>query len=147
MSKRISYLVITLLLLSAGCTSKTPAPNAALQEQGQSPAQANTDAPEKFGLLESTRKQIAEESFKAFQDSYRSAQQKYPTQITDIIKNRQRYQEMSRKREEMSRSLWQNSIQELTTKYNLTRLQLEEIRDEGVDKGWMKYPELPTDYK
>jgi hypothetical protein len=146
MSRRI-YFVIALFLVFTGCSAKVPESNLIIHEPSKVSVSPDSYAPDRFGLTESKRQQIAEDINNHYRKIFGITMQKSPSALQDVLKGRKYFKESMSKRNEMFRSLWQNAYQELSTKYNLTTFQLNEILNEGIDKDWIKLPKLPVVYK
>ena len=128
------------------CSTKELVPRVTPSDQNKSSTPPDVQSQETSGLPEIKRKQIAEEIINASNEVNKKVHQKYPFKISEIAKNAQRLA-MIKKRNELAQSLWEGSIQTIAGKYDLTITQVKDIEYEGIDKGWIKYPELPTIYK
>jgi hypothetical protein len=88
---------------------------------------------EKLGLPEDKRKEIWQEAVRAEDRANGEAEQKYPE---PTAQNRAAYMAAFKKREKLAKELIAKYQNELAKKYGLTRKQLEEIKDEGLQKSW-----------
>lgn len=99
-------------------------------------SQVGAAAEERFGLSEAKRKQIFSEIVKAEDRADREGEAKYP--LSDLsrpgdsesfLKQVERYNVLKEK-------LREKYYDELAAQYGLTRQQLDEVRMEGMTKGW-----------
>lgn len=88
---------------------------------------------EKLGLPEDKRKEVWQEAVRAEDRANREAEQKYPEPSPQ---NRVAYMAAFKKRGKLAKELINKYQKELAKKYGLTGKQLEEIKDEGLQKSW-----------
>jgi predicted transglutaminase-like cysteine proteinase len=140
MSNLSAKAMVGVAIAFIACSPKTPEP-------GTDRNQANSSTEEKYGHSEAKRKQISEEVFQLWIQAGYKSNKKFPFIVPgeqlDIAKLKQR----ARKRAELQHSLMEESLNEVAKKYNLSLEQLADIKEEGIDKEWTRYPTHGPIYK
>lgn len=95
--------------------------------------QLGKKAEEKLGLSEDKRKEIWEEIVRAEDSANKDAEQKYPELNAQ---NSAVYMDAFQKKEKLAKQLMDKYHNQVAKKYGLTRKQLNEIGNEGLQKSW-----------
>ena len=117
------------------------------KEPAQSQSNKQTEAEEKFGLPEGKRKQIAEEIIQLQYEASKTAGKKYPFDLTDLLKHPKLAKKRLKANRELYRSLLKKALSDLCMENNISLNQLNEIYEEGGDKGWIRTPPPIVEYR
>lgn len=142
MSKIGAMIVPGSFLVLAACSSKTPPLNEKVPSSNTN--QADSGAEEKYGLSEAARQQICEALEQLWLQALGQASEKYPSNILAELfadeKRQKKIKQQTKKRAKLFRTIMDGYLSEMAKKYNLSSEQLADIAEEGIEKGWRKYP-------
>src|SRR5262249_15281443 len=147
MSKVVSRMIaaagITMLLFACQTLPPTAEQSVTNNNQGQPAANAN----EKYGFSEAERKQICEELFRLWIQASKLSSEKYPWRIPRDKLDVEKMKAQARKAAEMRESLMEEYSNEVAKKYGVSREQLADIKNEGIEKEWTRYPKPVPEYR
>jgi hypothetical protein len=147
MAKALAALVTVFFVMSLACSPKEPTPNADKVRSSANQNAADSGGEERLGLSEPKRKEICEEIYSIRTQASLEANTKYPMVVQGERPNPARMMERGRKRAELMREVIEKSMTRLANQHHLSRAQLTEIEEEGIDKNWIKRPTLTPEYK
>jgi hypothetical protein len=129
------------------CSERAPASNVDDPSSNSNQRAVESEGIARVVLSEPERKKICEEIDRIRTQAYLEANTKYPMVVLGERSAPARMIEQARKRARLIGDLMEKHMTRLANQHHLSKTQLMEIEEEGIDKDWIRIATRPQVYK